>query len=252
MPQNRSRTNHTSNRARSHTSSRANPQRPPERAERPEPRAGTITAITPQRHDPERVSVFLDGEFAFGLHADLVLERGLFAGLALDEATVRDLLAADEIRRALATALNALAYRARSEGEIAQRLRQKGFGPEAIDAALERLRDWRYVDDREFASRWIENRQEHRPRSERMLAQELRQKGVDPATIADTIADAGLDEVADARELVAKQRAKLAALDPETQTRRITGFLSRRGYGWDVIRQALDADPDLDLAPDDL
>ncbi|MGN6033451.1 MAG: regulatory protein RecX [Thermomicrobiales bacterium] len=216
------------------------------RSPRPEPRAGKITAITPQRHDPERVSVFLDGDFAFGLHADLVLEHGLHPGFDLDDSTARALLAADEIRRAIATALNALAYRARSEGEIAQRLRQKGYGPEAIAAALDRLREWRYVDDRDFASRWIENRQEHRPRSERMLAQELRQKGVDPATIADTIADAGVDEVADARELVAKQRLKLASLDPETQTRRITGLLSRRGYGWDVIRRALDADTNMD------
>ena len=228
------------------------PSRPDHNDDRPVPRAGTISAIEPQRHDPERVSVFLDGAFAFGLHADLVLEHGLYPGLTLDESTVEAILAADEIRRAIATALNALAYRARSEGEIAQRLRQKGYEQTVIDAALERLRGWHYVDDRDFASRWIENRQEHRPRSERMLAQELRQKGVDPATIADTIADAGVDEIADARELVRKQRAKLSGLDPETQTRRITGFLSRRGYSWDVIRRALETDADTeDSYPED-
>ncbi|MGC4105039.1 MAG: RecX family transcriptional regulator [Thermomicrobiales bacterium] len=228
---------------------RVDPEHPERANTRPAPRPGRITAITPQRHDPERVSIFLDGAFAFGLHAALVLEHGLQPGFDLDEATARDLLAADEIRRAIATALNALAYRARSEGEIAQRLRQKGFEQPSIDATLERLRDWRYVDDHDFASRWIENRQEHRPRSERMLSQELRQKGVDPATIAGTLADAAIDEVADARDLAMKQRAKLSALDPDTQTRRITGFLSRRGYGWDVIRQALDT-PD-DPFPDD-
>lgn len=203
------------------------------------PRGGRITAISAQRHDPERMSVFLDGEFAFGVHADLVLEHGLYPDLVLEEATVREILADDEVRRAIATALNALAYRARSEGEIAQRLRQKGFPQPAIDATLERLRGWQYVDDADFASRWIENRQEHRPRSERMLAQELRQKGVDVGTIAESIAGAGIDEVGDAKELAAKQRAKLAPLDPETRTRRITGFLSRRGYSWEVIRQAL-------------
>lgn len=210
-----------------------------ERQEKVTPRGGRITAITAQRHDPDRMSVFLDGEFAFGVHADLVLDYGLYPELALEESTVRDILAADEIRRAITAALNALAYRARSEGEIAQRLRQKGFPQTAIDAALERLRGWHYVDDTDFASRWIENRQEHRPRSERMLAQELRQKGVDAGTIAETIADAGIDEVSDAKALAEKQRAKLASLDTETRTRRITGFLSRRGYSWEVIRQAL-------------
>lgn len=210
-----------------------------QRPEKVEPRGGVITAITPQRHDPDRLNIFLDGEFAFGLHADLVLEHGLYPDLELEEVTVREILVADEVRRAIAAALNSLSYRARSEGEIAQKLRQKGFPAPAIEATLERLRGWHYVDDADFASRWIENRQEHRPRSERMLAQELRQKGVDTDTIAETIADAGIDEVGDARELAAKQRAKLAPLDPETRTRRITGFLSRRGYSWEVIRQAL-------------
>lgn len=233
MPLNRSRTDRS-----------GGPNPPGQKEERPVPRPGRITAITPQRHDPERVSIFLDGEFAFGLHADLVLEHGLYPGLDLDEPTAQILVVDDEIRRAIATALSALSYRARSEGEIAQRLRQKGFSQESIDATLERLRGWRYVDDHDFASRWIENRQEHRPRSERMLSQELRQKGVDPSTIADTIAGADIDEVADARELVVKQRAKLSSLDPETQTRRISGFLSRRGYAWGVIRRALETDPD--------
>ncbi|MGB3330740.1 MAG: hypothetical protein WBA46_17390, partial [Thermomicrobiales bacterium] len=107
------------------------------REERPVPRPGRITAVTPQRHDPERVSVFLDGEFAFGLHADLVLEYGLHPGFDLDEPTARELIAADEVRRATATALNALSYRARSEGEIARRLREKGYGQEAIDATMD-------------------------------------------------------------------------------------------------------------------
>lgn len=228
------------------------PSRPGHGEDRPTPRAGTITAIEPQRHDPERMSVFLDEAFAFGLHADLVLEHGLYAGLELDESTAAAILAADEIRRATATALNSLAYRARSEGEIVQRLRQKGYAPAAIDATIERLRGWHYVDDRDFASRWIENRQEHRPRSERMLAQELRQKGVDPATITESIAEAEIDEVTDARELVLKQRAKRSGLDPETESRRITGFLSRRGYSWDVIRRALEQDEDADdPKPDD-
>jgi len=223
-------------------------EEPDERPGRDAPRSGRITQIAPQRHDPDRVSVFLDGVFAFGLSADLLLEYGLAVGLDLDDARTTEILAADEIRKATAAALQLLAYRARAEGEIAARLRQRGFSPPAIDAAMVRLRDWHYVDDADFAARWVENRQQHRPRSVRMLAHELRAKGVDATTIDETLEDAGVDEVGDARELAEKQRAKYAGLDPDVQTRRISAFLARRGYSYDVIRQALERDESEDEA----
>ena len=212
------------------------------------PRSGKITAIKPQRHDPERVSIFLDDVFAFGLHMDLVLEWDLHPGLELLEAQIEEILAADETRKATAAALQLLAYRARSEGEISTRLRQRNFSDAAIAATIDRLREWHYVDDSDFAARWIENRQQHRPRSTRMLAHELRAKGVAPSTIEETITDAGVDEVSDARELVIRQRAKYETLPPDVQTRRITGFLARRGYAYDVIRRALEQNEDADSA----
>ncbi|MGI8483113.1 MAG: regulatory protein RecX [Thermomicrobiales bacterium] len=209
------------------------------------PRSGKITAVKPQKHDPERVSIFLDDLFAFGLHMDLVLAWDLYPGRELLETQTEELLAADETKKATSAALQLLSYRARSEGEISTRLRQRNFSDTAITATIERLREWHYVDDSDFAARWVENRQQHRPRSTRMLAHELRTKGVAPSTIEETIADAGVDEVADARALVARQRAKYEALPPDVQTRRITGFLARRGYGFDVIRHALVQDEDM-------
>lgn len=255
-----SNTSRTSSRSDSGSSSRASTwgkSRASKRSSRPEddedetpavdaPRSGKITAIKPQRHDPERVSIFLDDIFAFGLHMDLVLEWDLHVGLELLEAEIEEILTADEIRKATSAALQLLSYRARSEGEIATRLRQRGFSDSAITATIERLREWHYVDDSDFAARWVENRQQHRPRSTRMLAHELRAKGVAATTIEETIADAGVDEVSDARELVIRQRAKYEALPPEVQIRRITGFLARRGYAYDVIRRALEQDADAD------
>jgi regulatory protein len=214
------------------------------------PRSGRITAISAQVHDRERVSVFLDDVFAFGLAADLVLEEGLAPGMTLDEAFVERLLAADEIRRATSAALHLLAYRPRSEGEITTRLRQRDFSPTAIAAAIARLREWHYVDDADFANRWIENRQQHRPRSERMLAQELKAKGVNQEIVRDSLADAGIDEVADARSIAERQREKYSSLDEETQKRRLMAFLARRGYGFDIIRCALEVD-ETDAADDE-
>lgn len=203
------------------------------------PVAGTITALQTQRRDPERMNVSLDGTFAFGLHADLVLEHGLAVGTELDAARVSELIAQDEIARSTAAALQFLAYRPRSEGEIRRRLRERGFTESAVDATIARLRDWRYVDDADFSSRWIENRVEHRPRSARLLGQELRQKGVDPGVIAGAIEEADIDEQRDALAMILGRIERYRALEPDVRSRRISGLLSRRGYGWDIIREVL-------------
>ncbi|MDQ3540321.1 MAG: hypothetical protein M3440_06495, partial [Chloroflexota bacterium] len=110
------------------------------------PRSGTITAIRTQQRDQERVSVFLDDVFAFGLDQQIVLDRGLQKGQTLTETDTGDLIALDETARATAAALQFLGYRPRSEGEIQRRLRQRGFADGAIDVTIAKLRDWRYVD----------------------------------------------------------------------------------------------------------
>jgi len=209
------------------------------RSGRDAPREGSITSLKPQQRDPDRINVFLDGQFAFGLHHDLVLEAGLSPGMEVDEELSESLLGRDLVRQAISAALNLLAYRSRAEGEIRTRLRQRGFPAGAIDECIDKLRDWRYLDDQDFAERWIENRLEQRPRSARMIAMELRGKGVEASTVTDAVNRAGIDERTDALRIAAERWGRLSGLDRQVRQRRITGCLSRRGYGFDVIRDVL-------------
>ena len=200
---------------------------------------GTITALEDQVRDPERISVYLDGEFAFGLSRVLAAQHNLHVGRSLSAAEVDALRAADEAERAVQAGLRLLAVRPRSEREIRDRLRRKGFAEPAIEAAIERLRGWRYLDDAEFARLWIEHRQATGPRGRRLLELELRAKGIDPETVAETVETAELDEEATARAVALKQLSRLARLDPVTRHRRLVGALQRRGFDWDVIRRVL-------------
>lgn len=218
---------------------RRRPNRP-ESPDDPPISGGTITAISRQRRDPERVSVFLDGAFAFGLGAELALREGLRVGEALDPARVESLLAADTIGKATNAAINLLAHRPRSEREIRDRLRQKGYTAEAIEAAVERLYRWNYLDDAAFARGWVANRAANSPRGGRLLAQELWRKGVDRETVAETLADAELDEADDALTLGRAKLRSYAGLEPAVARRRLAAYLARRGYGYETIRPVLD------------
>jgi regulatory protein len=204
-------------------------------------RTGHITGLSPTRRDPNRVSVHINGSFAFALPAALVASEHLEVGDQLGEARVAQLLADDERARATDAALTFLSYRARSEREVRDRLRRGRYSQEAIDHAITRLHEWRYLDDEDFARRWVENRSTHRPRGRRLLQQELRQKGIASETVRDVIDESDLDEVAAATALARQRVQSYRGEDPQTIRRRLGGYLARRGYGFDVVRTALNA-----------
>jgi len=200
-----------------------------------------VTAIQSQVRDPERVSVFIDGAFALGVARDVAESFGLAKGTELDDDALANLLAQENQHKATNLALNFLAYRPRSEGEIRQRLRKADFPDTVIETTLDKLRDWRYVDDADFARRWIENRSAHRPRGARLLAQELKAKGIASDTMVEAIDEAELDEQADALTIARQRARQLADLEPAVRERRLSGFLARRGYGFDIIRTTLNS-----------
>ena len=211
-------------------------------------RGGRITRISAQVRDAKRSNIFLDGEFAFGMATDRVLREGLAPNDDLTAERVAGLVALDESDRATEAGMVLLSYRPRSAKEVRDRLARNGYSADATDIALEKLTGWGYLNDEEFARRWIENRVEHRPRGSRLLAQELRHKGIDTNVIGETIDGAGIDEYQAALEAGERKAQSYAQLDPLVARRRLSRFLARRGFTGETVRRATDAllnrDPD--------
>lgn len=205
--------------------------------------AGTITALRIQERDSQRVNVFIDGAYAIGISLSTLARERLFVGQQLSEADFARLEQTESVDKALHAALRFLELRPRSEAEIRERLRRKGFAPETIAAALERLQHLGLVDDESFARAWVENRQTYRPRGRGALRDELRRKGVAPDIISATLEDAELlgDEHEQALELGRKALRKYAsAPDRVTFARRMGGYLQRRGFPPDAVRPVID------------
>lgn len=208
--------------------------------EKAPPKPGKITAITAQQRDDARMNIEIDGAFAFGLHVDIVLAHYLSVGNELSATQIEGLLQEDQVKKAITAALNLISFRPRASGELQRKLREKGYPAEAAEAAVQRMLDLGYLNDADFADRWIENRKEHKPRSRMMLQQELMQKGIERETISEALENTEIDEFGDALALAQKKAGSMSALDQATRHRRLSGFLGRRGYGFDVIRKVLE------------
>jgi len=190
-----------------------------------------ITAIIVQKKNPNRVNIHLDGEFAFGLAR--ITAAWLRNGQELDEKKIEQLQAEDSKERALQQALLFLSYRARSESEIRKNLQKHEIPEVVIEETLERLRKDKLVDDGQFAQDWVENRSTFRPRSRRMLAMELRQKGLDDESMQSALED--VDDEPLAYEAAKKRAPRIEGLEWIEFRKKLSGFLARRGFPYSVI-----------------
>lgn len=191
---------------------------------------GRITAIEPQKRNPQRLNISIDGEFRVGLYR--ITAAWLRVGQEISEEKLAQLIAEDRLEAAYQQALRFLEPRARSSAEIIQNLRGHGYPESIFDEIIERLRRDGLVDDKGFARMWVENRGEFRPRSRRLLAFELRQRGLSDEDIAEATAD--LDEEELAYQAGLKQARKLHGLDWATFRQKLGNFLARRGFTYDI------------------
>jgi regulatory protein len=201
-----------------------------------------ITAIEPQKLHPERVNVHVDGAFRLGLAAELVLAEHLRVGDEVDEARLAALEDRDRGWKARDAALSLLSYRSRSADELTRRLKRKGFEDEVAGETVERLGELRMVDDAAFAESFVRDRVRLRPHGRRRIASELRAKGVDADTARDAIAGVmereGATEVDLARAAAARWKPRPNE-DPAAARRRLAGFLARRGFAGDAVREVV-------------
>jgi regulatory protein len=198
-----------------------------------------LTAIEPQERHKDRVNLFVDGRFVLGVFADVAAALGLKVGQSITPERLEEISRAETRRKAKEAAYHLLSFRARSEKEIADRLRRKGYEEDVIAEVTESLRGQGFVNDEAFATSWVESR--GRTRGRRALAFELQRKGV----AAETTRQA-LDEVKDSE--AERESARAAAVrkvgerpaDRSREARaRLASFLQRRGFDWETIRPIL-------------
>jgi len=195
---------------------------------------GTVTALQIQKRNKERVNVFLDGEFAFGVSLQIAMT--LKKGQRLSASQIDALKEDDEGEVAFQRAVRYLGIRPRSSAEIVLYLKRKEFDESLVESVVRRLHEKGYLDDEAFAQYWVDNRNRFRPRGAQALRQELRQKGVERETIDATLEEQ--DEDGAAWAALEGKIGRWADLEKMEFDQKVMGYLARRGFRFDVCRRA--------------
>lgn len=195
-----------------------------------------ITALTLQKRNRQRVNVFLDGEFAFGISR--IIAAWLQIDQVISDEKIAELRAADDREVAYQQALKFLSYRQRSIKELRRYLQESRYPEEIVSETLARLQNSGLLNDKLFAETWVENRNEFRPRSKRALSIELRQRGIDDEDIDQ--ATQNIDDEELAYQAALKHSRRMEGLEWLEFRQKLSSFLARRGFSYDVIKTVVE------------
>lgn len=214
-----------------------------------------ITQVEPQTlrlRSRRRFNIYLDGQFAFGADEDLVVEYRLIVGKLLDTSDVEKLLFEAEVGKLMERIYRLWNIRPRSEREVKDYLRKLSYkrkikGKEeiseaAVELLINKLQQKGLLSDEQFAKMWVEARRKSKLKGKIALKAELFQKGIDREIIEEVLGEEtpGVSEEQLAREALAKKVRAWDKLIPLEFKKKAYGFLLRRGFEYEVVRDAVE------------
>ncbi len=198
-----------------------------------------VTKIEVQKRNRKRRSVFIDGEFAFGLDEEVLYKSGLKKGESLTQQRIKEITDEEKKKEAKDVALRFLSFRRRTEKQIRDKLKKKEFDETTIYATIDKLKEFDLINDLEFATSWVKDRLALKPRGRKLLRQELWKKGIKKDIIDQVTEELCRDEDKAALELVEKIEKRYRNLEPKVARRRIFNLLLRRGFSYETSKNSL-------------
>jgi len=207
-----------------------------------------ITKLTTQERNVERVNMFLDGRFACGISLNTVAKYNIFVGKELSDGEYRDILYNDLGERLFNRAVDYLGNSLKTAKQIKVYLRnllfkkkgdwydelEKEEREELVQSTMDKLQEYSYLNDGEFAEAFISSRMKNKPRGKSILLGELLAKGV-----SKEIAEEKLEEMIDDEYDMLKRvyEKKYGEEKFGMRDKKKIDFLLRKGFNWDLIER---------------
>jgi regulatory protein len=144
--------------------------------------------------------------------------------------------------RAANVSLHQLARRGMSRWELQQVLQRREVDERIAEAELDRLERVGLLDDAALAVTLVYTQHTRKGLGRTAIAHELRRRHIDQDIIEDALSEIEDDDERErALELAYKRVGQLRGVDDETARRRLSGFLARKGYSNEIVREAVDS-----------
>ncbi|MCR8642116.1 RecX family transcriptional regulator [Paenibacillus sp. N1-5-1-14] len=199
----------------------------------------TITKVELQKKNKHRFNIYLNEEFAFAIHEDIMIKHHLFKGTIIDAARMIDIMQEEEQHSAYLAGVLYLGRGPRSEKEVRRKLKEKGYEGECSDKAIDRLKEHRYIDDNAFAKQWADHRVNFGRKGRNFVRQELAAKGLGKNEIAGAMESIDEDDEYEGALALGAKKWRSASGEYIDKKRKTMGYLLRRGYVQGVVNRVI-------------
>ena len=190
---------------------------------------GKITRLEVQARHKDRVNLYIDDVFVTGLTLDTAVKNGLKIGKDVDKKFVIDMIFDSEKQSAFNKTANYMKSSIKTVKQIKEYLNKKGYDEAVINAVVEKLKEYKYLDDSQYVTAFVNtNKSKY---GVRKLREKLKQKGV--ADVNLSVLD-DYEEDVDALKKVAEKYMSHKEKTPENFNK-LYRFLAMRGYNFDDI-----------------
>ena len=208
-----------------------------------------ITLVEPQKKNPKRFNIFLDGVFVFGADEDLVVDYRLIIGKEITPSDLEKLLKGSEIGKLMERMYRLFNIRQRSEKEVREYIRNLSFKRKlkdreeisefATNSLIEKLQKKGMLNDLEFARSWMEAR--GKKFGINRIKQELYKKGINREVIEEVVGGMGIENTEQvAEKLLEKKLYRWKNLRPMEFRKKAFDFLLRRGFEYEIVKNIVE------------
>lgn len=184
-----------------------------------------------------KIHISIDGEYAFTVDAEYWYSCPYYGKEIIEEGEQAAFSEAVGSRAAFIAGLRLLSYRDHSEKELLLKLRQKGYDVNYASNAVEKLKDYGYINDERVAEYYAKSLSERKGMSKNGIKNELRRKGISSELADNVVESLDFDPILRIIELLNTKYSKY--LSDEKGVRKTVASLQRLGYRWSDIRTAL-------------
>lgn len=195
-----------------------------------------ITAVEKQKKRNNRVSVYIDGKFAFGMTEVDALYYHIKEGAEITREEYDKILNELIFVKARDKAVRLLGFSQKTQKELIQRL-SKDYSAEICEKVIELLKNYGYINDEAYSAAFVNDSFKYKGWGSRRIKAELKNRGVSEETIAAAVERAELDEEARAYELLKKRLKGNTSPDYKERAKQYR-YLAARGFSYDTINAA--------------
>ena len=196
-----------------------------------------ITSITIQEKKKDRCNLFIDGEFRAGISLDAVVNYRLKVNQEISEEQIKEIIFESEKQQALSRARAYITRRLKSKREVKDYLLSKGYQEQVVWFVVDKLKEYGYIDDKEFSKRYIES--VSRGQGKRLTEYKLMMKGVRKEDIASAYEDVNVDSKENAKQIAIKHiKNKEKSKENLAKTYR---YLIGKGFSYEEASFAIDS-----------